>query len=69
MMKAKVGDWVRFYNGAGYMAIGVVQYVIPAIPCGTFGETYHTDQGTAFERDVLEVRCGDGPKVEPSGVS
>ena len=50
-MKAKEGDWVRFYR-AGNLVIGVVQYVKMEF-CY---EYYQTDTGTVREDSVLEVR-------------
>ena len=51
-MKAKVGDWVRFYRSAVFV-IGEVGYVTKDI----LGyENYHTDKGCVREDSLLEIR-------------
>ena len=52
-MKAKIGDWVRFYS-AGQFNIGVVEYVQYKTALQT--EEYLTDNGCVSEDAVLEVR-------------
>ncbi len=51
--KAKVGDWIRFYE-AGKLVIGVIEYI-------TIGSilndvTYNTNIGNVDEEYVLEIR-------------
>lgn len=51
-MKAKVGDWIRFYRDARFV-IGLVEYVRKDI----LGyENYETDHGSVREDCVLEIR-------------
>lgn len=52
-MKAKVGDWIRFYC-LGVMIIGVVQYVKKRDIYQD--EEYYTDKGAVNEDYVFEVR-------------
>jgi len=52
-MKAKVGDWVRFYRG-GLFVIGVVEYMNEKDVLGK--EQYATDNGAVNETCIQEVR-------------
>ena len=52
-MKAKVGDWVRFYQD-GVLVIGYVHYVNTDSVLGDV--EYQTDIGSVKEDLVLEVR-------------
>ena len=55
-MKAKIGDWVRFYRG-GILIIGVVNYIGADIWCK---DEYFTDAGVVSEDSVKEVRSSNG---------
>ena len=52
-MRAKVGDWVRFFRN-GTLVIGVVCYVHKNDLLQT--EAYLTDLGSVPESMILEVR-------------
>ena len=52
-MKAKVGDWVRFYRD-GKLVIGHVNYVRTDTVLGD--AEYQTDIGSVDEDSLLEVR-------------
>ena len=56
-MKAKVGDWIRFYNN-GILVIGVVEYLIEHDVLHDLD--YATDKGRCSEDSVLEVRTAKG---------
>ena len=54
-MKAKVGDWIRFYRN-GSLVIGVINYIGEG-GMGNYGkEFYETDNGGVSEDGVKEVR-------------
>lgn len=62
-MKAKVGDWVRFYRN-GALVIGIVSYRRR----GAFARDewiLSTDAGEVNESDVLEVRRSDPESRTP----
>jgi len=52
-MKAKVGDWIRFYQ-QDKLVIGIVQYITK--DRYTSDEMYMTDLGMVDQDSVLEVR-------------
>jgi len=55
------GDWVRFPRD-GHLVVAVVEYVV-SDPVSCVRWTLFTDQGSVYERDVLEWRRR--PEVSP----